>query len=334
MQTTGELTLKQQLQQSGSKGNDELLGRLMSLYRALCVRHDEVGQEMLLNDILALLTLNHQHDLAERVIATCEISLPHRSNNQAARYFYYVGLTHALRLGYVEADQFLQYALRKAPERASGFRVAATKLSLVVQLLLGEIPPRSDFLQKDMRECLSPYLQLTSCVRFGQLGRFMSILQQHKAIFEHDRTYSLILRVRQHVIRTGLRRICQAYSRISIPDVCAKLSMENPDDAEYIIAKAIRSGVIDAVIDHEQRHLISSETVDVYSTSEPLLALQRRIQFLNATHNEVKRSMRYSAADPDLEEERRKVDREEMDSLLRAIEDEELGGADFEDGLP
>ncbi|ORC91742.1 putative proteasome regulatory non-ATPase subunit 3 [Trypanosoma theileri] len=314
-----------------NRPDDELLARLMRLYRALCVRHDELGQEIVLNDILALLMRSHQHDLAESVIATCEISLPHRSNNQAARYFYYVGLTRALRLEYVDANQCLQQALRKAPERAFGFRVAATKLSLVIQLLLGEIPPRSEFLQKDMKDSLSPYLQLASCVRFGQLGRFMSILQQHKSIFEHDRTYSLILRVRQHVIKTGLRRICQAYSRISIPDVCFKLSMENPADAEYIIAKAIRDGVIDAVIDHEKRHLISSETVDVYSTSEPLLALQRRIQFLNVTHDEAKRSMRYYAVDPDAEEERRKVDREEMDSLMRAAEDEDNSGGDFDD---
>ncbi|RNF02607.1 putative proteasome regulatory non-ATPase subunit 3 [Trypanosoma rangeli] len=318
-----------------NQANCELLGRLMKLYRALCVRHDELGQEIILNDILAFLTRNHQHDMAESVIATCELSLPHRSNNQAARYFYYVGLTRALRLEYVDANQCLQQALRKAPERAFGFRVAATKLALVVQLLLGEIPPRSDFLQKDVRESLSPYLQLASCVRFGQLSRFMSILQQHKSIFEHDRTYSLILRVRQHVIKTGLRRICHAYSRISISDICTKLSMENPGDAEYIIAKAIRDGVIDAVIDHEKGHLISSDTVDVYSTSEPLMALQRRIQFLNVTHNDAKRSMRYTAADPELEEERRKLDREELDSVLRAaLEEEELGGADFEDGLP
>uniref|UniRef100_A0A0A9XNX0 Putative 26S proteasome non-ATPase regulatory subunit 3 n=1 Tax=Lygus hesperus TaxID=30085 RepID=A0A0A9XNX0_LYGHE len=103
-----------------------------------------------------------------------------------------------------------------------------------------------------MRESLTPYLQLASCVRFGQLGRFMSIVQQHKAGFEHDRTYSLILRVRQHVIKTGLRRICQAYSRISVRDVCVKLTVENAADAEYILAKAIRDGVIDAVLDSEK----------------------------------------------------------------------------------
>lgn len=317
-----------------STTDTEQLTRLMMLYRELCIRHDEMGLEIVLNDILALLTHTHQHEQAESLIATCDLHLPHRANNQAARYHYYVGLTRALRLEYTDAHQCLQQALRKAPERALGFRIAATKLSLVVQLLLGEIPPRSDFLAKNMRDCLSPYLQLTTCVRFGQLGRFMSIVQQHHEVFMHDRTYSLILRVRQHVIKTGLRRIAQAYSRISISDVCIKLSMENASDAEYILSKAIRDGVIDAVLDNERGELITSDSVDVYSTSEPLHALQRRIQFLNVTHNDAKRAMRYSATDPDLEAERKKADQAERSELERAVEDEvDDIGVDFEDGL-
>lgn len=317
------------------RADSEHLTQLMTLYRALCVRHDEIGMEIVLNDILAFLTQTHQHEQAEAFIATCNLNLPHRANNQAARYFYYVGLTRALRLEYVDAHQCLQQALRKAPERAFGFRIAATKLSLVVQLLLGEIPPRSEFLAKDMRESLAPYLQLTSCVRFGQVGRFLTILRQNQESFEHDRTHSLILRVRQHVIKTGLRRICQAYSRISISDVCSKLAMSNVSDAEYILAKAIRDGVIDAVLDNEKGELISSDSIDVYSTSEPLYALQRRIQFLNMTHNDTKRAMRYNATDPEIEEERRKEAQAERDELERAMEDEtgEIDTVNFEDGL-
>ncbi|EPY32799.1 26S proteasome regulatory subunit N3 [Strigomonas culicis] len=318
-----------------ARTSSEHLAELMKLYRALAVRHDDLGAEIVMNDILAFMTNNHQHEQAESFIATCDLKLPHRSNNQAARYYYYVGLTRAFRLEYTEAHQCLQQALRKAPERAFGFRIAATKLSLVVQLLLGEVPPRSEFLVKTMRESLSPYLQLASCVRFGQLGRFMSILQQHKDIFEHDRTYSLIVRVRQHVIKTGLRRICQAYSRIRISDVCVKLSMENPADAEYILSKAIRDGVIDAVIDNEKGELITSDTVDVYTTSEPTAALQRRIQFLNNLHVEAKQAMRYLETDPDVAAERKKMEQAERDELERALEDEggEFGDVDFEDGL-
>eukprot|EP00796_Vickermania_ingenoplastis_P008660 gene8661-6087_t len=305
------------------------LEKLMTLYRSLCIRHDEVGIEIVLNDILALLIHSHQFEQAESLIVSSDLKLPHRANNQAARYYYYVGLTRAMRLDYVDANQCLQQALRKAPERALGFRIAATKLAVVVQLLLGEIPPRSDFLTKMMRDSLVPYLQLTSCVRFGQLGRFMSIVEQHTDTFKHDRTYSLILRIRQHVIKTGLRRICQAYSRITIKDVCVKLSMDNPADAEYILAKAIRDGVIDAVLDNEKGELITSETVDVYSTSEPLQALQRRIQFLNSAHNDVMRAMRYEETDPEVAAQRKQAEREEMERVFEGDIDE----LDYEEGL-
>lgn len=307
---------------------------LLDLLRSLTLRHDELGQEIALNEILRHLLHHNEFEQAEKIIANCVLNQPYRSTNQAARFSYYVGLTRAMRLDYVDAASCIAQALRKAPERALGFRIAATKLSLVVQLLLGEIPPRGEFLQPQMKEVLHPYLQLTSCVRFGNLGRFMSITQQFKEQFEHDRTYSLILRIRQNVIKTGLRRICQAYTRISISDVCLKLALENPEDAEYIVSKAIRDGVIDATIDHEAAHVISSESVDVYSTTEPLHAFQRRIAYCNNTFNDAKRSMRYAQSlDPDAEENRRKADQKEMEELRRALEDEEGDDMDFSDGI-
>ncbi|CUG91911.1 proteasome regulatory non-ATPase subunit 3, putative [Bodo saltans] len=321
------------LQLQGPTGGEQQ-DRLLDLFRSLTVRHDELGQEIVLNEILALMVNSAQFESAERIIANCVVHQPYRSTNQAARFFYFVGLVRAMRLNYVEANSCLQQALRKAPERAIGFRIAATKLSLVVQLLLGEIPPRSEFLQPHMKEALNPYLQLTSCVRFGNLGRFMSIVQQYRDTFEHDRAYSLIVRVRQHVIKTGLRRICQSYSRISLQDVCVKLVLENPEDAEYIVAKAIRDGVIDAHIDHKSGHVISSEMLDVYGTIEPLQALQRRTDFLNQTHNEAKRAMRYAqSVDPDVEEKRKKAEAEDREELARALEDGADGDVDFSEGI-
>lgn len=316
--------------ESPSVAMTKRLEELMILYRTLCIRHDELGVEIVLNDLLALLVHHNQFEQAERLIATSDLHLPHRANNQAARYFYYVGLVRAMRLDYVDAHQCLQQALRKSPERAHGFRIAATKLGLVVQLLLGEIPPRSDFLEKQMRESLQPYLHLTSCVRFGQLGRFMMLVDQYAAVFTHDRTYSLILRIRQHVIKTGLRRICQAYSRISIKDVCLKLSIEsNREDAEYILAKAIRDHVIDAVIDNEKGELMTAETVDVYSTSEPLQALHRRIQFLHDAHTDVMRAMRYDESDPEVAARRKRAEKEGSDAAY----ENDFEEFDYEEGL-
>ena len=57
--------------------------------------------------------------------------------------------------------------------------------------------------------------------------------------FKADRTFTLILRLHHNVIKTAIRRISLAYSRISLADVAAKLNLESPKDAEYIIAKVI-----------------------------------------------------------------------------------------------
>ncbi|CAD6965545.1 unnamed protein product, partial [Tilletia laevis] len=68
----------------------------------------------------------------------------------------------------------------------------------------------------------------------------------HGAQFQSDRTYSLILRLRFNVIKTGIRMISLAYSRISLKDITQKLNLESEEDAEYIVAKAIRDGVVGA----------------------------------------------------------------------------------------
>ena len=43
-----------------------------------------------------------------------------------------------------------------------------------------------------------------------------------------------------------------SYSKISLSDIAQKLQLDSPEDAEYIVAKAIRDNVIDATINHEQ----------------------------------------------------------------------------------
>jgi len=271
-------------------------------------------------------------DHAESVVENCVVKQPFRSSNQAARFFYYHGLIKAMSLDYSGAHASLMQALRKAPERATGFRIAATKLDVVVQLLIGEIPPRSEFLQKEMKDALHPYLVLTTCVRFGNLGRFQSTAKAHRSQFEHDHTFSLILRVRQNVIKMGLRRICQAYTRIAIADVCVQLALDNPEDAEYIVAKAITDGVIEARIDHEKGHIVTAETIDVYSTTEPLHAVQRRTACCNTAHDEARRGKR-DATELDDEEERLKELARKREALDRAAEDDDGGAIDFADGI-
>ena len=66
-----------------------------------------------------------------------------------------------------------------------------------------------------------------------------------------------------------------------------------PQDAEYIVAKAIHDGVIDAVLDRSSHSMSSKDTVDVYSTREPQLSFQKRIDFCNEIHNSAITALRF-----------------------------------------
>jgi len=78
-----------------------------------------------------------------------------------ARYLYYVGRVKAVQLEYTDAFRNLQQAARKAPQQSAlGFRKTVYKFSVIVQLLLGEIPDRSIFSQKGMISALKPYLHI------------------------------------------------------------------------------------------------------------------------------------------------------------------------------
>ena len=50
--------------------------------------------------------------------------------------------------------------------------------------------------------------------------------------------------------------------------------------------QAIRDGVIEATIDHEQGYVKSKENPDIYSTREPMAAFHQRISFCLDIHNQ------------------------------------------------
>jgi 26S proteasome regulatory subunit N3 len=87
----------------------------------------------------------------------------------------------------------------------------AHKLSIIVQLLMGEIPERSAFKQPMLQKSLVPYFHITRgfftilgmvwhannfapAVRVGDLAKFQEALAKYKDVFLADKTYTLILR--------------------------------------------------------------------------------------------------------------------------------------------
>ena len=213
---------------------------------------------------------------------------PAASNNQIARYLYYLGRIRAIQLSYTEAHEHLIGATRKSPATpsAGGFYQAASKLLVVVELLMGDIPDRAIFRQPSLEHALEPYLSLVQAVRVGKIEGFLNVVQTHNALFRRDGTYTLILRLRQNVIKTGIRMMSLSYAKISLRDICLKLDLESEQSAEYIVAKAIRDGVIEASIDHEHGYMKSKDVGDVYATREPGEAFHERIRACLGLHDE------------------------------------------------
>jgi 26S proteasome regulatory subunit N3 len=123
-----------------------------------------------------------------------------------------------------------------------------------------------------------------------------------------------------------------SYSRISLQDLCTKVRLDNPESAEFVCAKAIRDGVIDATIDHAGKCVRSREAGDAYASAEPQAQFHKRITFCLDVHNEAVRAMRYpaNAYKRDLEKAQRKgADDKTEEELAKEIEEE----MEDEDGL-
>lgn len=266
---------------------------LHSRLRTSTLRNDFEGQAVLLNCLLRLYLHYNLYEQAAKLVSK-SVFPEVASNNEWARFLYYLGRIKAIQLEYSEAHKNLLQAIRKAPQQtAVGFKQIVYKLAITVELLLGDIPDRSLFRQPTLRRTLNPYFQLTQAVRTGNLARFNEVLENFGPKFQADHTYTLIIRLRHNVIKTGIRMINMSYSRIHLNDVAQKLQLGNSEDAEYIVAKAIRDGVIEATIDHEKNFMQSKETTDVYCTSEPQAAFHQRISFCLDIHNQSVKAMRF-----------------------------------------
>ena len=260
---------------------------LLTALRTAVLRKDVDTQAT----VMTILLRNY---LSTSHISQADLLISHNSfpvaaaNNQIARYLFYLGRLRAIQLQYTDAHGHLIGATRKSPTSSSarGFYQASHKLLAVVELLMGDIPDRSIFRQPSLERALYPYFLLTQAVSVGDLDGFLKTVNTHSATFRKDGTYTLILRLRQNVIKTGIRMMSLSYSRISLRDICLRLGLDSEESAEYIVAKAIRDGVIEATLDHERGFMKSKDVGDVYATREPGEAFHDRISACLSLHDE------------------------------------------------
>ncbi|XP_067620332.1 probable 26S proteasome non-ATPase regulatory subunit 3 [Eurosta solidaginis] len=312
-----------------SNSLETIRGFLHARLRTATLRNDYEGQAVLINCLLRNYLHYFLYDQADKLVKKSVFPVS-ASNNEWARFLYYLGRIKAAKLEYSDAHKHLVQALRKAPQSAAvGFRQTVQKLVIVVELLLGNIPERQIFRQAALRKSLAPYFQLTQAVRLGNLKRFGEVVKNFGPKFLHDHTYTLIIRLRHNVIKTAIRSIGLSYSRISPNDIAKRLMLDSAEDAEFIVAKAIRDGVIEATLDPEQNYMRSKESTDIYSTREPQLAFHERITFCLDLHNQSVKAMRYppKSYGKDLEsaEERREREQQDLELAKEMAEDDEDG---------
>ncbi|OOO08839.1 26S proteasome regulatory subunit, C-terminal [Aspergillus oryzae] len=321
---------------------------LLAALRTAVLRKDVDTQAT----VMTLLLRNY---LSTSHISQADLLISHNrfpqsaSNNQIARYLYYLGRIRAIQLQYTDAHGHLIGATRKSPSShsARGFYQSSHKLLVVVELLMGDIPDRAIFRQPALERAMHPYFLLVQAVSVGDLDGFLSIVNTHSTTFRKDGTYTLILRLRQNVIKTGIRMMSLSYSRISLRDICLRLGLDSEESAEYIVAKAIRDGVIEATLDHERGFMKSKEVGDIYATREPGEAFHERIRACLSLHDEsVKVSsilthysvfvlaMRFPMNQHRLELKSAQEARERERELAKEIQDgdmdDEDAGADFD----
>ncbi|PRP79338.1 proteasome 26S non-ATPase subunit 3-like [Planoprotostelium fungivorum] len=297
---------------------EEIRSKLLALHRTATLRHNDEGAVTLLNLLLRNYLAYNLYEQADKLISRVQFKEEAASNNEYARI-------KSIQLDYADAYSSLLGAMRKAPQHsAKGFRLAVTKLVVIVQCLIGEIPERSLFRQPGLKTQLVPYLDLVKAVRIGDLNAFHEVIAKYGNTFHSDKTYTLIQRLRHNVIKTGLRKINLSYSRISLEDIRVKLQLDSVEDVEFIAAKAIRDKVINATIDHEGKFLHTKDGSAGYSTDEPQSAFHRRITFCLNTHNDAVKAMRFP---PDVHKptsnETAKERREREQEIAKNLADDE-----------
>ncbi|KAF2071089.1 hypothetical protein CYY_007593 [Polysphondylium violaceum] len=299
-----------------AKKLEQVRPALLKALRTATLRHNDEGQATLTNLILRNYLEYNLVEQADQWVNNTEFP-ENASSNQYARYLYYQGRIKAIQLDYAESYKYLTQAIRKAPQNtAAGFRRTVYKLLCIVQLLTGEIPERNIFSQKSLKVALKPYFTLTQSVRVGDLVSFHSVVEQYSSLFKEDKTFTLIQRLHTNVIKAGLKKINTAYSRISFDDICKKLKFDGTaQDIMFIVSKTIKDGVIDATIDYEGGYLQSKDTVDAYSTQEPLVAFSDRIDICLKIHNDSLKAMRFH---PDLN----KAETEKIAEVAKTIKQE------------
>ncbi|KAF1743303.1 hypothetical protein MXB_5375 [Myxobolus squamalis] len=171
-----------------------------------------------------------------------------------------------------------------------------------------------------------------SAVKLGSQQLFTHYIQQNADFYIGDKTAAVVFRLHHNVLKTALLKLSISYSSISLADVARKLQLESKD-VEFIVAKAIKDGIINAVIDHTMGIVnftvphfnnISQNPDDVYNTQKSRKLIQSRSNECYKLYSKFMASMTYpkSAYTFDTKVEESAENLSDLEYLLRTYEED------------
>jgi len=215
----------------------DIINELIQSYRRACLDLDEITQVTLINCIVRYYLRSNAVEQARNFLSKIKFH-ENISTHEDARYLFYLGRINAIQMNYSEAFKNLTNSLRKAPEKtADGFKIIVQKLLIIVEMLMGEVPDLASFYNLSFASSLISYLDLIKAVKKGDLSEFKNVLVKYESTFTKDGNYTLIQRLRQVVIKIGLRKINLSYSRISFEKINEILNPEEENDIDLILSK-------------------------------------------------------------------------------------------------
>jgi len=263
---------------------------LIRLFNSSTIGFNSYAREFLINSISRNYVSSIQYDLAYQFLSQIHISETFSSRQENCSHLYYLGIIHAIKYEYSKAKNFLDQAMIEASLVSFGLRIQIQKWRVLISLLIGEIPAKSEFSIKKTMTDLLAYKRLTQYLHQSKCRKIDKIITRFKEDFFQDRTTILVERLRRIVLRFGLSRIFNVYTRISVSAILAELRLEFNEDNEYRVAKKLQLENSNFILELDngtmQRKIICDENLRT-----PQKFLYQRILSNLKLHNQLYRGL-------------------------------------------
>lgn len=253
---------------------------------SLLVTNKELGNEytvsVITNCLLDMFISNKIFQRIESNIVT---------TSEQARYNYYNGIISMVEGDYESALKSFHTSIILSTNR--DLVLGAEKRVILCMLL------NSDYrISYPYKPSLRTYFGLASVVKKAEIKRFEETLENSKDELMAQGLYFVARRLSQNVIQEGIRRISIVYSRISFVDIAHLLDI-NPEEAEYLVKRTIRKGLIKGEVVDDIFHSLKEDksVVDIGMGIRDCIQLTKYIQ----------EHMRYPAIEPLCYEKVRRV---------------------------